>query len=132
MALTPWPTEEEGIALAVEQLLGSLSVHVTKRFTIGDRPHATMAQFRSRLREIGPATSAVVERYAPGAPQAIRDEAVVRFSGYVIGATHGALARDKDGDLETDYVTNHADAFRRCGAAMLLSPWRVRRAGLVG
>ena len=81
---------------------------------------------------LGAAASAMVERYAPGAPQALKDEAVIRFAGYLAQADFGGFRSEGQGVGGTpgpEYVTNHAPAFRNCGAAMLLTPWRVRRAG---
>ena len=63
---------------------------------------------------------AMVETYAPGAPEAIRDEAVVRLAGWLYdsdpsGATAGG-----------------PQALRSSGAASLLGPYRIRRGGLIG
>ena len=63
--------------------------------------------------------SAMVSAYAGDAPEPIKDEAVVRLSGWLYdsdpaGSTPGGPA-----------------AMRSSGAASLLSPYRVRRAGLV-
>ncbi len=70
-----------------------------------------------------------VNRYAPGAPEAILNEAVVRYAGYLAQSDFGGIVKDDIGPLSQTYVTNHANAFRSCGAAGLLAPWRVRRAG---
>ena len=84
---------------------------------------------------LGAAASAMVERYAPGAPQAVKDEAVIRFAGYLAQSDFGGFRSEGQGVGAIpgpEYVTNHAPAFRSCGAAMLLTPWRVRRAGAIG
>ena len=83
---------------------------------------------------LGAAASAMVEKYAPGAPQAVKDEAVIRMAGYLAQADFGGFRSEGQGVGGTpgpEYVTNHAPAFRNCGAAMLLTPWRVRRAGVI-
>ena len=63
----------------------------------------------------------------------LKDEAVIRFAGYL---AQSDLRRDREGVHRADgyrvYVTNHAAAFRNSGAAMLLTRWRVRRAGAIG
>ena len=64
--------------------------------------------------------TAWVTRHAPDAPAAIQDEAVIRVAGYLFDqqtASRGAA---------------YADALRNSGAAALLLPWRVHRAGSVG
>ena len=74
-----------------------------------------------------------VEQYAPGAPIAhARTKASRRFCGYLSQAGFGAIAKFQAGPLSTDYVTNHANAWRNSGAAALVSRWRVRRAGAIG
>ena len=75
---------------------------------------------------------AVIEGYAPGAPSAIKNEAAIRFCGYLAASDFGGVVSESLGPRSTTWATGHADMFRRCGAASLLSPWRVRRAGLAG
>ena len=80
-----------------------------------------------------------VERYAPGAPAAVKLEAVYRFSSYLADQGSGAIRSYAESDetgprqsnRTTEYVADHAGAFRRCGAAALLSPYRNRRAGVI-
>ena len=82
---------------------------------------------------LGELAAARVELEAPDAPQAVRDE-----SGDPI---RGILWRDRItvryahetiGPQSITYTLNHAAAFRNCGAAGLLAPWKVRRAGAIG
>ena len=75
---------------------------------------------------------AAVEDYAPGAPDVLKDEAVYRFGGYLIGSDYGQVAKETVGPQAFEYPINHASAFRNCGAAMLLTRYRVRRARAVG
>ena len=128
MAITPWPDDPGERALASWELSNRMFPPVggNELWSIGER------QSDDRIRSLGPAASAMVERYAPGAPQGVRDEACARIAGYLHEATFGQVSKEIFGPTENEYVTNHGDAFRRSGAAMLLSPWRVRRAGLVG
>ena len=79
--------------------------------------------------------SVMVEQYAPEAPAALQNEAVIRFAGYLAGSAYpfyGAVASETVGPVNYSFPVNHADAFRRSGAAMLLTRYRVRRAGLAG
>ncbi|MCY4394799.1 MAG: hypothetical protein OXC10_06665 [Rhodospirillaceae bacterium] len=69
----------------------------------------------ARLR---PVAIAVVDRHAPAAPEAVRDEAVVRLAGYLLDAPPAPA-----GD-------SYAGALHNSGAKALLSSWKVRRAGL--
>ncbi|MCY4479866.1 MAG: hypothetical protein OXB97_08210 [Rhodospirillales bacterium] len=58
-------------------------------------------------------------RQAPDAPADTAHEAIIRFCGFMYegpSATAGG---------------NEAGIWRRCGAAGLLSPWTVRRAGAI-
>ena len=126
MAITPWPDDPAERALASWELSNRMFPPLPGQLDVGKR------QFDDRIRSLGPVVSAMVERYAPGAPQDVRDEACARMAGYLQEATFGEVRKESLGPTEYEYVTNHGDAFRRSGAAMLLSPWRVRRAGLVG
>ena len=81
---------------------------------------------------LGEAASAVVEQYAPAAPQALKDEAVIRFAGYLAQSDFGAIAKESIGPRDIEYVTTHQNAWRNCGAGMLLSRWKIRRAGSIG
>lgn len=98
------------------------------------------------LQRIGTAVSARVEKYAPGAPDAVRSEAVIRASAYLwdtVGSERewrpdrpaGARTLNPGGTFAaTEWQpaeTFSAGWFRRSGAMSLLSPWRVRGVGLV-
>ena len=81
---------------------------------------------------LGEMASARVEKEAPRAPQAVKDEAVIRYAGYAAGADFGGVVKEDIGPLAVEYVVNHANSWRNCGAAGLLSPWKIRRAGVIG
>ncbi len=76
--------------------------------------------------------SSHVERYAPSAPDDIQNEAVIRFGAY-LSNTRAFIGFSKLSISHIDTMPQylHGPAFRNCGAAMLLSPWRVRRAGAI-
>ena len=113
MALSPWPTDVGALASAIATLKGALGV--------GDAVDDTT------LARWGAMASARVERYAPDAPQATKDESVIRLAGYVSEMQYGTVRSEEIGPKKMEFTTNHAAAFRNCGAAGLLSPWRVRR-----
>ena len=71
-----------------------------------------------------------VNRYAPGAPDTIKTEAIIRTAGYLHADAPGArvMRRLQVGDNVTIEPRAPGSALRLSGAAALLSPWRVRRA----
>lgn len=115
--LSPWPAGETARAAAVARL----KVAVAGRTMDSDEAASALGEL----------ASARVEREAPGAPQAVRDEAVIRFAGYMAGSNYGALRGETIGPRSIEYVANHAPAWRNCGAAGLLSAWKIRRAGVI-
>ena len=114
--LSPWPGTPATLAAALACL----------------RAAGVAEESDDRLGAIGAAASAMVEQYAPGAPQPLKNEAIIRYTGYLSQAGFGAIATEDIGPLKIEHVTNHAAAFRNSGAAALLSRWRVRRAGSIG
>ena len=82
----------------------------------------------NRALRLAMAARSAVERYAPAAPDDIHDEAFIRFATGLATATgHQNRHSVASGDLKVRFITNDADLFRRCGAASLLSPYRLRR-----
>ena len=117
MALAPWPrTGTQALTKAIAML----------------RSVARIADDETAAR-LGAVAAAMVEDYAPDAPQPLKDEAVIRLCGYLSQAGSGAVPSHNIGTvISQEYITNHANAWRNCGAGMLLSRWRVRRAGSIG
>lgn len=128
--LSPWPTTPAAIESATARLREAFGPGIAPH-TLPDAP----------LQSLGSVAAALVEREAAGAPQPVKDEAVIRFAAYLaqtqvpkvvtqvefVGAGPGV-----NGPHSAEYVTNHSAAFRHCGAKAMLSPWRVRRAGVIG
>lgn len=86
---------------------------------IGDGSAAPTGPERVVLGRICKTATALVERHAPDAPDAIHNEAFVRLCGWLYdsdpsGANPGGPA-----------------AIRASGAASLLGPYKVRRGGLI-
>ena len=121
-ALSPWPATTAAVAhaAAIARLRLYLGLRDSERC-----PDESVSA-------VGATASARVERYAPGAPQSARDEATIRFAGYLVQSNFGTIRQETLGPHTKEYVTAHANAWRNCGAAMVLSPWRVRRAGAIG
>ena len=121
MALVPWPPTTSAAArtAAVARL----------REAVGGRTRDSDDATNS----LGEAAAALVEAYAPNAPQAIKDEALIRFCGYLAQSDFGTVIKESGlPGHEAEYVTNHANAWRNSGAGMLLTRWRIRRAGTIG
>ena len=116
--LSPWPDAAPAVAAAVARLRAAVQ--------------GAACDSDGRAAQLGAVASAMVEREAPGAPQAIRDEAVIRFAGYLAQSDFGAIRQETIGPMSTEYMTSHGMAFRHSGAKALLSPWKVRRAGAIG
>ncbi len=125
VALSPWPpiTSVAARAAAIARLSGEIQ---------GRTINLDLTTNTDVTNHLGEVASGLVENYASGAPQALKDEAVIRFSGYLAQSDFGTILKEGIGPRTVDYVTNHASAFRNSGAAMLLSQWRVRRAGGIG
>ena len=75
--------------------------------------------------------TALVERYAPDAPDAISNEAAIRSAGWLADQPSAAIRSETEGDISTDYSPSQMSALRHSGAMALLSPWKVRRAGAI-
>ena len=117
MALSPWPNA------------GTVAL-TTATATLKAALGADLAD--SRVQALGSAAAALVERYAAGAPQAIKDEATIRTAGYLAEQPAPALYSEAIGDIQRRHATTHVSALRHSGSMALLSPWKTRRAGAIG
>ena len=79
-----------------------------------------------------PVAVALVDRYAPDAPEAVRDEAAIRCAGWLVDQPSAAVRSVTTGDLSTDYTPTMVSALRHSGAMGLLTFWKIRRGGAVG
>ena len=75
--------------------------------------------------------TALVERYAPDAPDAISDEATIRAAGWLAEQPAAAIRSESEGDIRTSYAPTHISALRHSGGQALLSPWKIRRGGAI-
>ena len=115
MALSPWPTESTALTFATIELKAAIGPDLDD----------------ARVQALGAAASALVERYAPGAPAAIRDEATIRTAGYLAQQPSAAIRNEAQGDISTSYASSLTSALRHSGSMAILSPWKVRRAGVI-
>ena len=70
-------------------------------------------------------------RYAPNAPESVLNEAVARIVGYLGETPSPPLASLESAEVKMSYATGQLSAFRHSGAMALLSPWKIRNAGVV-
>ena len=111
MALSPWPTSPVALATATAALRAATG--------IGDDGLA---------QRLGAVAAARVENYAPMAPGPIKDEAVIRFAGY-LRQQPSVIRSLKAGAVELDYqLSGHVRPFVSCGSKALLAPFVRRRA----
>ena len=85
----------------------------------------------SRARRLLEVAREKVEEYAPRAPIALKNEAIIRFAGYLTGSDYGGVASESVGPRSVAYTppSTNAAMFRNSGAAGLLTRWKRRRAG---
>lgn len=116
-----WTPTDGGAAVAVD---GRRARVVAGVLEVCDLPEAWPV-WDGRLT----AATAMVTRYAAGAPDAIHDEAVYRVVGWLTSRMPAAAAfQRKDADVEysVEQAATGVSALRHSGAMALLSPWRVR------
>lgn len=113
--LSPWPTTPAALRDATACL----------KAAIGEDDDAN-------AQRLGATAAALVERYAPDAPQLVRNEAVIRAAGWLREQPAAAVRSEGIGEVSTSYATTHVSALRHSGAMALLSPFKQRRAGAIG
>ena len=124
MALSPWPASTATVTLktAAADLRAALGEPANKSdpFAFDD--------VDAQIQRTAAAVSARIEAYAPGAPQAAKDEAMVRAVAW-LRDTHGAKRVSKISVVDLEPAPVHSGGwFRQSGAMSLLSAWRIRGA----
>ena len=120
MVLSPWPTTKAKIAEAVSWIK---SVCPDER--------------RLRVERVGAVSAELVERYLAGSecPQTIKNEAVIRCAGWLLDRpSDGRTSEVADvGPIKVDrsYQVGQLSALRHSGSLALLSPFKIRRAGVI-
>ena len=112
--LSPWPITPAALAASTAALGGAL----------GEDDDNITAR-------LGATAAALVERYAPAAPETIKCEAVIRTAGWLRQAPSYGARSESEGDIRTGYTPSATGALRASGAMALLSPWKIRRAGVL-
>ena len=127
MALSPWPNAGTAGRTAAVAKLRRVIPHLSEEGVNTPNENDDI-----RACELGEMASDLVEKYAPGAPDSVRDEACIRLIGYLAqSSSFGAIRKGGVGPLSIEYQTNHAAMFRNCGAQALLTHWKIRRAGVI-
>ena len=93
---------------------------------------AELGVTQDRATELLGVVTALVNRYAPDAPEAVQDEAALRAAGYLNEQPGAAITSESTGDEATRYAAGNVSALRHSGAMALLSPWKARLAGVIG
>ena len=75
----------------------------------------------------------LVEDYAPGAAEAVQNEAVVRLCGWLLQAPTDGRTTDRDDSYMVRWSAHGQRGFLLSGAQDLLRPWHVQseRAGVI-
>ncbi len=118
-ALSPWPATTATVAraAAVECLKAGIAAD-----DLTD----------DRINAMGETVSALVERYAPDAPQAVKNEATIRAAGWLLESPSSGIRDERGGELSAGYSPSMTGCLRHSGAMGLLSPWKSRRGGSIG
>ena len=111
MALSPWPTTPTAIQAATTTLAAAVGCS------------------ESVAGRLGPVVAALVERFACGAPGPVKDESVIRCSGWLHGNKPG-LRKVGISNVDIEYSGGQS-ALRHSGAMAMLSPFKIRRAGAI-
>ena len=84
-----------------------------------------------RADALGGAAAALVEGFAPGAPQAVKNEAVIRLAGWLRSSPASDLAPGGVGSIDLQWRPAGRNALRNSGAAGLLSAWHRPRSTVI-
>lgn len=124
------------MALTAADTIGA----VTGSATVWGMSLLTVTDLRDRLESGLPdavlhawleTASAWIEKYAPGAPTSAKTEAQTRVCGYLNDQPMAALQAQAIGDLNMTYAATRVSPYVHSGAAAVLAPWRVHRAGVI-
>ena len=107
------------MAISLAQAKEHLGIETTGPFEAYDPRHETGP--KDEIETLLAAAAALVTKYAPLAPEAVQDQAVLQVVGYI-----------HDGPNWTERRAVTHNAMLSSGAAAMLAPWKVRRAGVIG
>ena len=73
---------------------------------------------------------ALVDHYAPGAPDALSNEAAIRAAGWLAEQPNASIRSEREGEIQTDFAPSMTGAMLHSGAKSILYPWRAKTAGI--
>ena len=127
VTLSPWPLAGPELQAATAVLRSELGLGTNETTA----PSFAYDNVDRRVQRLGASVSARVEEYAPGAPQDVRDEALVRAAAW-LQDTAGADRERGVGPLSIEPAPVNSGAwFLHSGCASLLTRWKQRRAGAI-
>ena len=109
--LSPWPTTPAAIQAATAALA------------------AAVGSSEAVACRLGPVVAELVERYASGAPAAVKSESVIRAAGWLHGNKPG-LRKVGVSNVDVEFSGGQS-ALRHSGAMALLTGFKIRRAGKI-
>lgn len=85
-----------------------------------------------RAESLLPVAAALVERYAPDAPAAVLNEAIIRCAGWIEEHPAAGVRSNREGEVSTGWAAGMTGALLHSGAKGLLYAWRRKTAGAAG
>lgn len=85
-----------------------------------------------RAVQLAGVVKALVDGYAPQAPEDISNEAARRVAGFLRDMAPSYLSKVDAGQLTLEYFSGVRSPLRHSGAMAILSPFKRRRAGAIG
>lgn len=116
MALSPWPSSPVALANATATLKAS----------VDDMLDDAVVQ------RLGAVAAALVQNYAPDAPQVLRDEGVIRTFGWLLDSPASNLRSTTIGPISYDFAPSQRGALLHSGSKSMLYAYRRKTAGLAG
>ena len=112
--LVPWPTDHVNAANALECVHELIGAHIgLDAVSVAARTAAE-----------------IVIGYGSNAPQLILDTALVRVASFLLEHPAAGIRSETTDQLTTSYIARQSP-LRHSGAMSLLSPFKVRRGGLI-
>ena len=74
--------------------------------------------------------TALVDGYAPSAPDALSNEAAIRAAGWLAEQPNASIRSEREGEIQTDYAPSMTGVLLHSGAKSLLYAWRAKTAGV--
>jgi len=137
----PWPSRlndartqlQQGWIDSVIDLGRTIGVQVV-HFEPSDDASLSDAEMRDieRVDRLAQAAAGAIEAYASEAPQAVKNEGVVRLAAYLLDTQRAERVRSINGVFDFEPIPFNAGvAMRYSGVQKMLSPYRVNPVGVV-